>query len=233
MWNSLLGDILDISFRTSLLQWSNSWKTRVAILTQDFRHLTLNLCIFFVCLFLRSPMKPTPFYVQICNKTSHIASYQKWTTLAWCWPAPSSNQLWCIMRDTWLSERAADLHCLDELRHFQAHTGHWLEWLNSQPAVYQRKETGNQFPNAVWGYSPPLWYTRHCADVDRNVRGHVWLYSWQTEKSPNKDQMASRKKRERLPNINLASEAMIEDCHLMALSKWVQLSWGGLWFLIT
>lgn len=36
------------------------------------------------------------------------------------------------------------------------------------------------------------------------------------------------KSRGQLPNINLPSVAVIKHCHLMALLKWVQLSWGRL-----
>lgn len=53
------------------------------------------------------------------------------------------------MRGTGLSEKPADLPCLSELQHFQAHTAHLMQGLNSQPAVYQRSGTGNQFPNAI------------------------------------------------------------------------------------
>lgn len=42
-----------------------------------------------------------------------------------------------------------------------------------------------------------------------------------------------RKSRGQLPNINFPSVAVIALCHLMALYKWAQLSWGRLWFLIT
>lgn len=160
----------------------------------------------------------------------HARSEPPWLDACQHHPPTNYDVLWEILGYLRGQQICSVSMSCDISRHTQCH---WLEWLNSQPAVYQRKETGNQFPNAVWAYSPPLWYTRHCADVDRNVHGHVWMYSWQTENSPNKDQMASIKNRERLPNINLASEAMIEDCHLMALSKWVQLSWGRLWFLIT
>lgn len=149
----------------------------------------------------------------------------------WCLPAPSSDQLWCIMRGTWLSEKPADLPCLDELQHFQAHTGHWLEGLNSQPAVYQRSGTGNQFSNAVWAYSLQLWSTPHCADthICTPTRTDVCGCSpvrnqGHTKYNPD----GRRKSRGQLPNINLPSVAVIGHCHLMALSKWVQLSWGRL-----
>lgn len=140
-----------------------------------FRLPPMNSCVIFF--FAIKPMTPKSLACTDMHKTSTSASCQNWTTLTWCLPAQSSNQLWCIMRDTWLSEKAADLPCLDELQHFQAHTGHWLEWLNSQPAVYQRSGTGNQFSNAVWAYSLQLWSSPHGADTDRNthVRGHVWM----------------------------------------------------------
>ncbi len=143
---------------------------------------------------------------QLCNEANSLAhtdtNKQVWVLHArteppaWCLPAPSSNQSWCIMRGTWLSEKPADLPCLDDLQHFQAHTGHWLEGLNSQPAVYQRSGTGNQFSNAVWAYSLQLWSTPRPADTDRNthVPGHVSMRSCpQTEHTLNVTQMAIAK----------------------------------------
>lgn len=152
-----------------------------------------------------------------------------------CQHHPSSNQLWCIMRGTWLSEKPADLPCLNDLQHFQAHTGHWLEGLKSQPAFYQRSGTGNQFSNAVWAYSLQLWSTPHCADTDSttHVSVHVWMQPCPQPSTQKNNPDGHRKSRGQLLNINLPSVALIGHCHVMALSKWVQLSWGGLWFLIT
>lgn len=83
----------------------------------------------------------------------------------WCLPAPFCIQLWCIRRGTKLSEKPANLPCLNELQHFQAYIFHWLEWLNSQSAVYHCFGTGNQFSNAVWACSLELWSSRHQADT--------------------------------------------------------------------
>lgn len=136
-------------------------------------------------------MKPIPLLIQIWNK-------QVWEPHArteppcWWLPAPPSNQLWCIMRGTWLPEKPADLPCLDELQHFQAHTGHWLEGLNSQPAVYQCSGTGNQFSNAVGAYSLQLWSTPHGADTRTHAHTHrnVNVVLSTTKHTPNITQMA-------------------------------------------
>ena len=151
-----------------------------------------------------------------------------------CSPLSSSSQLAAIREDSWLSERGEDLPRLHELRHFQAHTGHWLEGLSSQSAVYQRSGTGNQFSNAVSACSPQPWSTPRRADVDGkdHVRGHVRL--WPVSARPIYQARQPTKGQTTPQNMNLPSEALIEHwMHLMALSKWVQLSWERLWFLIT
>lgn len=146
-------------------------------------------------------------------------------------PATSSNQLAGITWDTCLSERAVELPRLDEPRHFQAHAGHWLEGLSSQSAVYQRSETGNQFSNAVSACSPQPWSTPRPADTEKkaNVPEHV------CEPITKPDGQHKGRERPPPPQKNyLPSEAVIELwMRLMALSKWVWLSWGRLWFLIT
>lgn len=112
--------------------------------------------------------KPIPMHAEKRSKVwpPHARTEPPW--LDACQHHPP-DQLWCITRGTWPSEKPADLPCLDELQHFQAHTGHRFEGLNSQPAVYQCSGTGNQFSNAVWAYSLQLWSTPHCADTDVNT----------------------------------------------------------------
>lgn len=101
------------------------WKTTWWIVMQ---HLRNNQTVWFS---LQSPLhqgreKQTDTYYFLAHTDIKETSARD-EKPTWCLPAPFCIQLWCIRRGTKLSEKPANLPCLNELQHFQAYIFHLLE----------------------------------------------------------------------------------------------------------
>lgn len=102
------------------------WKTTWRIVMQ---HLRNNQTVWFriqSSVSFASRKRKTNWYLLLpCTDIKETSARDEKPT--WCLPAPFCIQLWCIRRGTKLSEKPANLPCLNELQHFQAYIFHWLE----------------------------------------------------------------------------------------------------------